>query len=172
MPPPDGRSQGVVHLAEVSGRSCAEDVGMTNDTTAHLHDIDLASRLLAAINDRNFDGAAALLAPEYRSEWPDAELDLNGSFEREITMMTGLPDTRFGIDSVSSIGDGRVLVEATVTGTHTGVLQLPHGVVLQPSGRSVSLQFVLLLRFVDGRLVHERLFFDHHELIHQLTSAA
>ena len=74
--------------------------------------------------------------------------------------------------SVSSIGDGRVLVEATVTGTHTGVLQLPHGVVLQPSGRSVSLQFVLLMRFVDGRLVQERLFFDHHELIHQLTSAA
>lgn len=84
-------------------------------------------------------------------------------------MMTGLPDTRFGIDTTTSTADGRVVVEATVTGTHTGVLELPHGVTLEPTGRSVSLPFVILMRFVDGLLVNERLLFDHHELIHQLS---
>ena len=144
---------------------------MTNDTTTRGDDVVIARRLLTAVNERDFDQAAALLAPEYRAEWPDAEFDLAGSFAREIEMMTGLPDTLFGIDAMSSTDDGRVLVEATVTGTHTGVLELPHGVVLQPTGRAVSLQFVLLMRFAGSRLVHERLFFDHHELIHQLTCA-
>lgn len=130
----------------------------------------LARRLIASINARDLEAAAAMLSPDYRVAWPDAELDLAGSFAREITMMTGLPDTHFGIDATSVTSDGRVVVEATVTGTHTGVLELPHGVVLQPTGASVSLAFVLLMRFVDGILVHERLSFDHHELIHQLTS--
>ncbi len=147
---------------------------MTIDTTDPADitpDELLARRLIGHINKRDIDAAAALLSPDYRVEWPDAELDLAGSFAREITMMTGLPDTHFGIDNTTSTADGRVVVEATVTGTHTGVLELPHGVTLEPTGRSVSLAFVLLMRFVDGLLVHERLLFDHHELIDQLTTS-
>lgn len=142
----------------------------TTDPTEMTADEQLARRLIDHINRRDLEAAAALLSPDYRVAWPDAELDLSGSFGREITMMTGLPDTHFGIDRTSCTTDGRVLVEATVTGTHTGVLELPHGVVLDPTGRSVSLAFVLLMRFDDGLLVHERLLFDHHELIHQLTA--
>lgn len=141
----------------------------TTDPTETTADERLARLLIDNINRRDLEAAAALLSPDYRVEWPDAELDLSGSFAREITMMTGLPDTHFGIDHTSCTTDGRVLVEATVTGTHTGVLELPHGVVLDPTGRSVSLAFVLLMRFDDGLLVRERLLFDHHELIHQLT---
>ena len=141
------------------------------DLTAMHPDELLARQLIGHINGRDIDAAAAMLSPDYRVEWPDAELDLAGSFAREITMMTGLPDTHFGIDATTSTADGRVVVEATVTGTHTGVLELPHGVVLEPTGRSISLPFVLLMRFVDGLLVHERLLFDHHELIDQLTTS-
>ena len=147
---------------------------MTSDTTeptAITPDELLARRLIGHVNERDIDAAAAMLSPEYRVKWPDAELDLAGSFAREITMMPGLPDTHFGIDATSSTADGRVVVEATVTGTHTGVLELPHGVTLEPTGRSMSLAFVLLMRFVDGLLVHERLLFDHHELIDQLTTS-
>lgn len=146
---------------------------MTTELHPHTSDTadatDLARRLLGAINDRDLETAAALLAPDYRAEWPDAELDLAASFEREIRMMTGLPDTHFGIDDVTRLDDGRVLVEATVTGTHTGLLELPHGRILEPTGRSVSLQFLLVMRFVDGLLARERLFFDHDQLIQQLT---
>lgn len=143
----------------------------TTDPTSITADELLARRLIGHINERDIDAAAALLSAGYRVEWPDAEFDLAGSFAREITMMTGLPDTHFGIDATTSTADGRVVVEATVTGTHTGLLELPHGVTLEPTGRSVSLAFVLLMRFVDGLLVHERLLFDHHELIDQLASS-
>lgn len=142
---------------------------MNHTTTSMSTDEQLARRLLDHINQREVDAAAALLSSDYRAEWPDAELDLVEGFGREITMMTGIPDTHFGIDATTVTADGRVLVEATVTGTHTGVLELPHGAVLEPTGRSLSLSFVFLMRFADGLLVHERLFFDHHELIHQLT---
>lgn len=142
----------------------------TEDPTSITADELLARRLIGHINERDIDAAVAMLSAGYRVEWPDAGLDLAESFVREITMMTGLPDTHFGIDATTSTGDGRVVVEATVTGTHTGLLELPHGVTLEPTGRSVSLAFVLLMRFVDGLLVHERLLFDHHELIDQLTT--
>lgn len=143
----------------------------TADPTTLTPDERLARRLLDAVNRRDIDTATALLSPDYRVEWPDAELDLAGGFDREITMMTGLPDTRFDIERTTTTGDERVLVETTVSGTHTGVLAMPHGVVLQPSGRSLSVPFVFLMRFREGLLVHERLLFDHHELIHQLSSA-
>jgi len=142
----------------------------TTSTTDLTTDELLARRLLGYINERDIDAAAAMLSPDYRVDWPDAELDLAGSFAREITMMSGLPDTHFGIEATTSTADGRVVVEATVTGTHTGVLELPHGIVLQPTGRKVSLAFVLLMRFSEGLLAHERLLFDHHELINQLTT--
>lgn len=98
----------------------------------------------------DFDQAAALIAPEYRAEWPDAEFDLGGSFAREVVMMTGLPDTAFRIDTALSTDDGRVWSRPTVTGVpYTRVLELPHGVVLQP-WCAVSLQFVLLMRFAGA----------------------
>lgn len=142
----------------------------TTSTTDLTTDELLARRLLGYINERDIDAAAAMLSPDYRVDWPDAELDMAGSFAREITMMSGLPDTHFGIEATTSTADGRVVVEATVTGTHTGVLELPHGIVLQPTGRKVSLPFVLLMRFSEGLLAHERLLFDHHELISQLAT--
>lgn len=79
--------------------------------------------------------------------------------------------THFAIDAITGVADGRVLVEHTATGTHSGPLHLPHGVVLKPTGRLLSLPFLLIMQFLGGRLVRERLFFDHHELIHQLTAA-
>lgn len=143
----------------------------TAPTDRPTDDEQLARRLIDHVNRRDHDAAAALLSPHYRVTWPDGEFDLDGSVGREITMMTGLPDTRFDIDGTTATVDGRVLVEATVRATHTGVLELPQGVVLEPTGRSVALPFVFLMRFVDGLLEHERLLFDHHELIHQLRPA-
>lgn len=133
-------------------------------------DEQLAVELLDAINRRDFEASSEMLDPNYRAQWPDGQFDLAGAFEREIAMMTGIPDTHFHVSAVCSTTDGRVLVESTVTGTHTGLLELPHGVRLEPTGRKISMKFVMLQRFVDGLLQDEKLSFDHHELIHQLTA--
>ncbi len=131
--------------------------------------VDLATQVIEAVNRRDLEFLMATLAPDYVGEWPDATLARDASIEREIVMMTGIPDTRFDIDAVTMLADGRVLVEATVVGTHTGTLVLPFGVTLPPTGRSLSMPFDFIMTFADGLLTHERLRFDHHVLIQQLS---
>ena len=64
--------------------------------------------------------------------------------------------------------DGDVAVEVgTLTGTHDGVLQLPTGDV-PPSGRTVAVPYIQVLRFRDGRHVSFNLMFDRLELLEQL----
>ncbi len=163
------------HMADVVGKAKADACAMTylsthpDQTTSP--DVARALRLIDASNRRDIETAAALLAPDYQAQWPDATLDLGGAFERELTMMTGIPDTAFVVEKASTLSDGRVLLECTVSGTHDGPLALPHGVLLAATGRPVALRFDFLMTFVDGLLVHERLMFDHHELIQQLNPA-
>lgn len=130
--------------------------------------LDEARSIIEAVNRRDVEFLMAKLSPDYIGEWPDATLERDASIEREIVMMTGIPDTHFGINTATVLGDGRVLVEATVSGTHTGTLVLPFGVTLRPTGRSLSMPFDFIMTWADGLLAHERLRFDHHVLIQQL----
>lgn len=81
-----------------------------------------ARRIIEAVNSRDVEFLMTMLASDYVAEWPDATLDRDASIEREIVMMAGLPDTRFDIAAATLLHDGRVLLEATVVGTHTGEL--------------------------------------------------
>ncbi len=139
-------------------------------TTTTTDPVVLATAIIDAINAGDMEAAAARLHPEYRAAWPDAVLDGHQALEREIAMFTGLPDTRFAVERATALVDGRVLVEAEVTGTHNGPLALPHGTTLAPTGREVRLPFLFLMTFVDGLLHFERLSFDHFELVHQLDA--
>lgn len=137
-------------------------------TTTTTDPVILATTIIDAVNAGDLETAAAHLHPDYRAEWPDATLDGDQAFEREIAMFTGLPDTRFTVERATALADGRVLLEAMVTGTHTGPLALPHDVTLAATGREIRLPFLFLMTFADGLLHFERLAFDHLELIHQL----
>lgn len=128
-----------------------------------------ARRVIEAVNQREADFLMTKLATGYVAEWPDATLDRDASIVREIEMMSGLPDLRFDIDAATMLADGRVLVEATVVGTHSGDLVLPFGVTLAATGRSLEMPFDFIMTFADGLLAHERLRFDHQVLVHQLT---
>lgn len=129
-----------------------------------------ARRVIDAVNRRDVEFLMTVLAAGYTAEWPDATLDRDTSIGREIEMMTGLPDLRFDIGTATMLADGRVLVEATVVGTHTGELVLPFDLTLPPTGRTLSMPFDFIMTFADGQLAHERLRFDHHVLIHQLSN--
>lgn len=129
-----------------------------------------ARRVIDAVNRRDVDFLMGVLAPDYVAEWPDATLDRDASIGREIEMMTGFPDLRFDIGTATMLTDRRVLVEATVVGTHTGELVLPFGLALPPTGRTLSMPFDFIMTFADGQLIYERLRFDHHVLIHQLSN--
>lgn len=138
----------------------------TRDLTIDL--LAEARQVIDAVNQRDAEFLMTKLAPDYVAEWPDATLDRDASVEREIAMMVGIPDTRFDIGAATLLTDGRVLVEATVVGTHTGELVLPFGITLAPTGRPLSMPFDFIMTFADGQLTHERLLFDHQLLIHQL----
>ena len=57
--------------------------------------------------------------------------------------------------------------EGTFNGTHDGVLHNPAG-DLPPTGRSVSLEYIQVLRFRDGKHVSFNLMFDRLEMLEQL----
>ena len=63
--------------------------------------------------------------------------------------------------------DDIAVEEGTFTGTHDGVLHTPSG-ELPPTGRSVSLDYIHVLRYRDGMHVSFRLAFDRLLMLEQL----
>jgi ketosteroid isomerase-like protein len=63
--------------------------------------------------------------------------------------------------------DDVVVEEGRFTGTHDGVLHSPTGDV-PPTGRSVSLDYIHVLRFRDGKHTSFKLMFDRLLLLEQL----
>jgi predicted ester cyclase len=76
------------------------------------------------------------------------------------------PDARVRIAAVHVLDDVAV-EEGTFTGTHTGVLHSPAG-DLPPTGRTVSVDYIQVLRFRDGETVGFNLMFDRLAMLEQL----
>ena len=79
------------------------------------------------------------------------------------------PDAHVEVDALHILGDVAV-EEGTFTGTHDGVLHTPTGAI-PPTGRSVRLDYVQVLRFRDGRHVSFNLMFDRLLMLEQLGLA-
>jgi len=76
------------------------------------------------------------------------------------------PDAHVDVHDLHLDGDVAV-EEGEFTGTHDGVLQTPSG-DLPPSGHSVTVHYIQVLRFRDGRHASFNLMFDRLELLEQL----
>src|SRR5262245_7286961 len=68
------------------------------------------------------------------------------------------PDTHVEVHGLHILDDV-VVEEGTFTGAHDGVLQTPKGDV-PPTGRSVRLPYIQVLRFRNGKHVSFHLMFD------------
>ena len=119
-------------------------------------------------NAHDVDGFAAVLADDavftapggMRGEGKDACVDFYASWFRAFT------DAHVEVDAVQIIGDVAV-EEGTFTGTHDGVLHTPAG-DFEPTGRPVSLDYIQVLRFRDGKHVSFNLIFDRLSMLEQL----
>ena len=84
------------------------------------------------------------------------------------------PNARVEVEAIHIIGDVAV-EEGTFRGTQNGVLQAPTGDI-PPTGRSVEVDYIQVLRFRDGKHVSFHLMFDRLAMLEQLglvpTSAA
>src|SRR5262249_54508367 len=76
------------------------------------------------------------------------------------------PDAHVEVHSIHIVDDVAV-EEGTFTGTHNGVLRGPAGDI-PPTGRSVSVAYIQVLRFRDGKHVSFNLMFDRLLMLEQL----
>jgi steroid delta-isomerase-like uncharacterized protein len=79
---------------------------------------------------------------------------------------TAFPDAHVDVHDVHVLDDVAI-EEGTFSGTHDGVLHSPIGDV-PPTGRSVSVSYVQVLRFRDGKHVSFNLMFDRLLMLEQL----
>ncbi len=76
------------------------------------------------------------------------------------------PDAHVEIDSLHILDDVAV-EEGTFTGTQDGTLHAPTGDI-PPTGRSVEVGYIQVLRFRDGKHVSFHLMFDRLLMLEQL----
>ncbi len=76
------------------------------------------------------------------------------------------PDAHVEVHALHIAGDVAV-EEGTFTGTHNGVLHSPTGDIA-PTGRQVTVDYIQVLRFRDGKHVSFNLMFDRLQMLEQL----
>ena len=76
------------------------------------------------------------------------------------------PDAHVEVHALHIAGDAAV-EEGTFTGTHNGVLRSPAGDIA-PTGRPVTLDYIQVLRYRDGKHASFNLIFDRLVMLEQL----
>jgi ketosteroid isomerase-like protein len=119
-------------------------------------------------NAHDIDGFAAVLADDVvfqapggmRGQGKPACVEFYGGW------LSAFPDEHVEVHDVHFIDDVAV-EEGTFSGTHNGVLHTLTGDI-PPTGRSVSLDYIQVLRFRDGTHVSFNLMFDRLLMLEQL----
>ena len=119
-------------------------------------------------NAHDIDGFAAVLADDVVFQAPGG---MHGQGKPACVEFYGgwlsaFPDGHVEVHDVHFIDDVAV-EEGTFSGTHNGVLHTPAGDI-PPTGRSVSLDYIQVLRFRDGTHVSFNLMFDRLLMLEQL----
>jgi steroid delta-isomerase-like uncharacterized protein len=119
-------------------------------------------------NNHDLDGFGSVLSDDVvfqapggmRGEGKAACLEFYGGW------MSAFPDARVDVHHVHFVDDVAV-EEGTFTGTHRGVLHGPAGDV-PPTGRSISVDYIQVLRFRNGMHASFNLMFDQLAMLEQL----
>jgi steroid delta-isomerase-like uncharacterized protein len=122
----------------------------------------------ATFNAHDLDGFAAVLADDVVFKAPGG---VHGKGKAECAAFFGswfaaFPDARVEVHAVHIAGDVAA-EEGTFTGTQNGVL---HGAMgdIPPTGRSVEVDYIQVIRFRDGKHVAFNLMFDRMNMMEQL----
>ena len=118
-------------------------------------------------NEGRLDALDEFLAPSYviRDTPPETPPGAEG-VKSVVSMFRGaFPDLEITLDDLMAEGD-RVAARSTLRGTHRGPL-----FGLAPTGRSVTMTSLTMVRIVDGRLVESWVKNDTASLMSQLGAA-
>jgi len=119
-------------------------------------------------NNHDLDGFAEVLDDDVvfqapggiRGEGKQACVEFYGSW------MNAFPDAHVDVHDVHFVDDVAV-EEGTFSGTHRGALHGPAGDI-PPTGQSVSVDYIQVLRFRDGNHASFKLMFDQLAMLEQL----
>ena len=109
------------------------------------------------------------------SETPDVESVLPGGITlrgpQEVVSFLAifweaLPDAKVTYER-EVVADDTVVIEGTLTGTHTGTFRGPAGDI-PASGNPITLRYASVKRVRDGKVASEHLYFDQLEFLQQL----
>ena len=109
-------------------------------------------QLYACLNARDFDAFAALLADDFveHEDLPGgAEPTREGVTDFFRALATSFPDLAFTVQDLVDGGD-KVVARVSFTGTQDGAFA-----GMPPTGRSVDVQLIDIMRYADDGLVHE-----------------
>jgi steroid delta-isomerase-like uncharacterized protein len=126
----------------------------------------------ATFNAHDIDGFAEVLAEDVAFKAPGG-IQGNGKTTCAAffaSWFAAFPDARVEVQAVHIVDDTAV-EEGTLTGTHNGVLHGPLGDI-PPTGRSVKVDYIQVLRFRDGKHVSFNLMFDQLMMLEQLGLAS
>ena len=121
--------------------------------TFNAHDIDGFAEVVA--DDVVFEAPGGM-----RGEGKAACVEFYGGW------WNAFPDAHVEVHGLHIV-DEVAVEEGTFTGTHNGVLRTPAGEI-PPTGRSVSLGYIQVLRFREGKHVSFNLIFDRLLMLEQL----
>ena len=122
-------------------------------TTFNAHDIEAFAEVLH--DDVRFQAPGGM-----RGKGKAACAEFFGSWFR------AFPDAHVDVRALQIVDDVAV-EEGSFTGTHDGVLHTPTGDV-PPTGRRVSIDYLQVLHFRDGKHVSVNLMFDGLSMLEQL----
>jgi steroid delta-isomerase-like uncharacterized protein len=122
----------------------------------------------ATFNAHDLDGFAEVLADDVVFKAPGGT---HGKGKAACVAFFGswfaaFPDARVEVQAVHILDDIAV-EEGTFMGTQDGVLHGPMGDI-PPTGRSVEVEYIQVLRFRDGKHVSFNLMFDQLTMLEQL----
>jgi steroid delta-isomerase-like uncharacterized protein len=119
------------------------------------------------VNSGDFDMAGSVFAADCETVSPYGTLTgIAAIRQMGEAFSAAAPDNR--IEALRTWEDGdTVIVEGVYTGTHTGPLAGPGGVI-PATGRSFTLPYVDIFRAQDGKLVSHRVYWDNAMFLAQL----
>ena len=131
--------------------------------------IDTAKAQIIAYNQKDWNAAAAILAPTCVYDEVGTQRRIQGVDEVTTAWRgwaTALPDSHATFEAASASGN-TVTLELTWRGTQTGPLQTPGG-ALPPSGRKIEIRACQVVEVADGKVQSVRHYFDMATLLQQL----
>jgi predicted ester cyclase len=78
-----------------------------------------------------------------------------------------MPDNELSV-TTEYVAGSVVVQEAVFSGTHTGNLAAPNGLVVPPTGRQVQVPYVDILVVESGQVASDHLYWDQVEMLTQL----